>query len=1094
MSHKACRKENASIPAFHDWENPQLTGRRRELTHSPWGAYADEAGARSCDRRSSPFVKCLNGTWKFHFSTDPEKMPAGFFNPGFDDSTFAGITVPGNWQLQGYDRPIYTNVPYPFKDPNPPFVPAENPTGFYRRAFTVPAAWRGRRIYLSIESADSCCYVWVNGREVGSSQDSRLPAEFDLTDYAKEGENILGVCVLRYCAGTFLEDQDYWQMSGLQRDVLLFAKPQVHLRDFSVRTIFDRNYRDATLEVRAWLNPSDDTGEYRLEAKLYDRDGRKVFGKPLSAALKTNSEGVLLKQLVKNPRHWTAETPCLYTLTLTLSGPGGKVLDCESCRVGFRSVEIRNGMLMLNGKRLVIRGVNRHEHHPVRGRALTVEDMTADIRAMKQLNFNAVRTCHYPDDPRWHDLCDEYGIYLVAEANLETHGLWGRLSKDPAWAGAYLERATRMVLRDKNHPSVIFWSLGNESYHGPHHAAMAAWIRHHDPTRPVQYESGDPGPAISDLWAPMYASVDSIRKRLARPDEKRPAVLCEYSYAKGNSNGNVFKYWELADELPRFQGGFIWDWADKALEKKLPDGRKYWEYGDPADEPEHVNRMCLNGVVWPDLRPKPGAIEIKKVQAPVAVFVLNNKELLAGRLKVVNKHLALNLNYLDIEWELLANGRVIQSGCLKPLDVNPTDGLPGSSALPFHKQLMKNAADLRVPFRMPHGDGTNSEYMLNVRFCLAGRAPWAEKGHVVAWEQFPLPAGRASRGRSAKKSAAMPAVALRATNSEWRIEGNEFTVRFDRAEGLIVSFERRGREHFARGPCEHFFRAPTDIDYGSGGESQYGRRWLEAGLDRLVRRVRLAAAEQISASEVKIKVDTDLRAKGKKSGLRCKMTYTIRGDGEISIGMNADADPALPPLPRVGWEMALPPGLQRLTWYGRGPHENYPDRKKSASVGRYASTAAGQYVPYIFPQENGGRTDVRWLALTDGEGAGLWICGEKLLHFSALPFSTGQLFHADHDYKLVPDGNVYLCVDGRHSGLGGDSGWQPNIHPEYLVPPGRYICRLNLRAVAAGEEPGIMRLRQPAKDGLGRQRQRRNLASPIFATRAKTRSRKLKNS
>ena len=1034
---------------LHDWEDPQLIGRAREMAHSPWGAYADEKSARKCDRQSSPFVRCLNGAWKFHYATDPAKMPSGFFSPDYDDSSCADITVPGNWQMQGYDRPIYTNVPYPFKNPNPPFVPAENPTGFYRCAFTIPKSWRGRRVYISIGSADSCCYVWINGREVGSSQDSRLPAEFDLTDHVKAGKNILGVRVLRYCAGTYLEDQDYWQMSGLQRDVFLFSKPQVHLRDFSVRTLFDRNYRDAVLEVRAWLNPMAGKEEYRLEARLYDRNGRKVCGTSLDAVLGAESEGLALTQKIRRPIQWTAETPYLYTLTLTLMGQGGKILDCESCRVGFRQVEIRDGVLLLNGKRLVIRGVNRHEHHPVRGRALTVEDMAADIKAMKQLNFNAVRTCHYPDDPRWHDLCNEHGLYLVAEANLETHGVWGKLSNDPAWAGAYLARATRMALRDKNHPSIITWSLGNESFRGPHHAAMAAWLRHYDPTRPVQYESGDPGPEISDIWAPMYASVKTIRKRLARPDEKRPAILCEYSYAKGNSNGNVFKYWELVDELPRFQGGFIWDWADKALEKTLPDGRKIWEYGDPADEPTHVNRMCLNGIVWPDLRPKPGAIEIKKVQAPVRLFALNNRELLSGRLKVINRHLALNLDYLDIEWELLKNGLPVQSGRIKPLDVPAEGAWRGIQAGKNKRAMISGAANLRVPFRLPRDYG---EYMLNVRFCLARAMPWARKGHVVAWDQFPLPSVRLPMKASAGKTAALE---LHAKKSEWVIGGDDFALVIDRSEGQLASLRKGGREYIARGPREHFFRAPTDIDYGSGGKSQYGRRWLEAGMDRLERGMRSASVKRLSSSEVMVKIETGLAAAGRKSALRCAMTYFISGNGEIIIDLFARADQSLPPLPRVGWEMVLAPTFRRLEWHGRGPHENYPDRSKSAMVGRYSSPVEKQYVPYIFPQENGGKTGVRWLALRDETGAGLRIGCGKLFHFSALPFSTAQLFRADHDYKLVPDGKIYLCVDGRHSGLGGDSGWQPNIHPEYLVRPGSHHFRANLRFIGPGDDPGF---------------------------------------
>ncbi|HOS42617.1 MAG TPA: glycoside hydrolase family 2 TIM barrel-domain containing protein, partial [Armatimonadota bacterium] len=509
----------------HDWENVQVLERNRELTHVPLGAYPDAETARRADRRASPYVLSLNGVWKFHLVDSPLRVPAGFAEDDFDVAGWDDLPVPSNWQLFDYpDRPIYTNWHYPFP-PNPPFVPAHNPTGCYRRAFTLPERWAGRETFLVLESVDSACYVWVNGTEVGYSQDSRLPAEFNITPYLRPGENTVAVQVMRYCDGTYLEDQDYWQMSGIQRDVFLYSKPAAHLRDFTVRTTFDADYRDATLYVAAYLSEVPDLEQYRVSVMLYDADGEPVFAEPILTPVKAHSPmyGGLadergcakLEQRVAAPRQWSAETPYLYTLVLALLDADGNALDFESSRVGFRQLEITDRMVRINGRRLVVRGVDRHEHHPERGRALTDEDMRREIIQMKRLNFNAVRTSHYPDHPRFYDLCDEYGIYVVDEANLETHGVEAQLSKDPAWALAYLQRAVRMALRDKNHPSVCFWSLGNESYYGPHHAAMAAWLRLYDPTRPVQYESGYPGPAVSDILVPMYGRIPWLHEVLA---------------------------------------------------------------------------------------------------------------------------------------------------------------------------------------------------------------------------------------------------------------------------------------------------------------------------------------------------------------------------------------------------------------------------------------------------------------------------------------------------------------------------------------------------------------------------------------------------
>ncbi|MBT4822718.1 MAG: beta-galactosidase, partial [Lentisphaerae bacterium] len=618
------------------YEDPAVFQVNRSTAHSPWGAYASREAALRGERLSSDSVCLLNGTWRFQWFPDPESVDPFFAQPAFDDSGWREATVPGNWQRQfdDVDKPIYTNVIYPFPT-DPPRVPADNPTGCYRRTFDIPGAWAGREIYVSFESVDSALYLWVNGRFVGYSQDSRLPAMFRLTDVVRGGTNTLAAKVLRYCDGAYLEDQDYWHLSGIQRDVVLFSKPDVHLYDWKVETIFDPGFKDATLRLRALLNTN--TGAslegYRVEAMLYDRDGVPLWGAPTAADVRSATHGyqplgsekgaAFFDVPVHQPEHWTAETPYLYTLGITLIGPDGTASDFESCRVGFRQLDIQDGVLLLNGKRLVVRGVDRHEHDPDTARVISEDRMREEIALMKRLNFNAVRTSHYPDCTRWYELCDEYGIYVVDETNVETHGLGSELTNHPDWSGAYLERAKNLALRDKNHPCVIAWSLGNESFCGPHHAAMKAWLRFYDETRFVQYESGFPGPEVTDILCPMYPELEWVKQHLSDPKDQRPMICCEYAYARGNSTGDVWKFWDMVERFPRFQGGFVWDWSDKAFRMTDAEGREFFGYGGDFGEAvtDPSPSMCDNGVVSPDLIPHPGAWELKHVQSPIQITV-----------------------------------------------------------------------------------------------------------------------------------------------------------------------------------------------------------------------------------------------------------------------------------------------------------------------------------------------------------------------------------------------------------------------------------------------------------------------------------------
>ena len=1032
-----------------EWEDPRIIERHRETAHAPLGAYPDAASALHGDAGASPYRQSLNGTWQFSLVPSPAAVPEGFYRDDYDTSRWRAMPVPGNWQLfVEDDRPIYTNVAYPFPA-DPPNLPEQNPTGLYRHRFTLDERWRERQIFIVFDSVDSAFYLWVNGEQVGYSQDSRLPAEFNITDYVHAGENSIAVQVMRYSDGFYLEDQDYWLMSGIQRDVYLYSKPPVHLRDFRIRTTFDAAYRDALLSIDAYLSPhAVEQGQaYRVQAMLYDAQDHPVFDAPASAEVQAHtymyrhdgSEKWCAKHAiaVPAPRQWSAEDPYLYTLVLTLLDPQGQAIDFERARVGFRQIEVTNRQVLINGQRMVVRGVNRHEHHPERGRALTEEDMLADVLQMKRLNFNAVRTSHYPNHPRWYELCDEYGLYVVDEANLETHGIEGDLSQHPAWSLAYLDRAVRMVLREKNHPCICFWSLGNESYYGPHHAAMAAWIRRYDPTRPVQYESGNPDADISDIMAPMYPTFDWIATVMADANERRPMITCEYAYAKGNASGNFAKYWRLVETEPSFQGGFIWDWADKALTFTLPDGRRVWGYGgdlgcgtDYAAIHEDPTQV-LNGIVGVDLTPHPGAWEVKKAQAPLR-FSATMDGLHNGRISCSNRYQFLHLGHLRLHWQLLADGVCVQRGDM------PLPDIPAGET-----------AELALPYTLPSKQGV--EYWLNVSAVLAHDCRWAPAGHEISWEQFALPV-RPAPVRPCVVSGT-PALTLLQNADAITIAAAGWQATFNAQTGLLDAWQSSGRALLLVGPRENFYRAPTDNDYILNNPASYRNRWQQAGLHQLLREELAVDAVQLSPREAVVRVCAKLIGTDRDAPIVSQVYYTLDGSGEIRVEYTVDIPASWPVLPRIGVELVLPDSFSTIHWFGRGPWENYVDRKSAAMVGRYRSSVADMYFPYLRPGESGGREDVRWVALTDNEGYGVLASGLPTFHMDALPYRIEDLEEAGHYYELTPRNEIYLHLDARHMGVGGDTGWTPNVHDEYLIHPGRHHHAFRLRPLYSEDDP-----------------------------------------
>ncbi|MBC8079321.1 MAG: DUF4981 domain-containing protein [Gorillibacterium sp.] len=1044
----------------NDWENPHVLQINRQPMHSPWGAYSSEEEAARMIRRQSTYVQVLDGTWRFQMYPQPQAVPENFAQHGFDTSSWSSIQVPGSWELQGLKKPIYTNILYPFsiENPNgrplrdhqpeelhdrylplnPPFVPEDNPTGCYLTSFQIPDHWVDRELFIQFESVESAYYLWINGTCIGFSKDSKLNSEFKITDYVKPGENQLALQVMRWSDGTYLEDQDYWHLSGIHRSVVLYSKPKHHIRDFKVQTHLDDNFENSKLVIHGYVNKDSNYGDYSIKARLLHPDQSTAAVLPavkvststpmyMRADFLPDDGSALLVADISCPLLWSAEEPNLYTLVLTLVDPEGREIDYESCKVGFRKINRSpEGVILLNGKRLIVRGVNRHEHHPDTGRTISPERMREEAIKIKQLNFNAVRTCHYPNDPYWYDLCNELGLYLVDEANLETHGIQGTLSNDPQWSQAYLDRAVRMVLRDKNHPSILFWSLGNESGVGANHASMAGWIRYYDPSRLVQYESGDPGPQISDVRVPMYPSMEWVEEVMTDGKDLRPMIMCEYAYSKSNSNGNFFKFWDMIDKHPRFQGGFIWDWSDKAIRKSNADGSFSWAYGGDFGESivDPVLDMCLNGVVSPDLELHPGAHEIKKIQAPMAI---KDRNILQGEVTVANKYMFHGLEHLELFWSMIENGIVIQNGSLPLPDLKP--GAEASLNIAFEA----------IPCR------AGAEYFINFSARLRNSTAWAKAGYEIYTQQIQLPVQTAAEPTLPVHPSGN--LTLTEDGQFIHIRGEHFHIQFDQREGLCTNYQYHGKQLLLTGVYENMFRASTGIDWGQGDADSFGGEWKSYGLDALVRNVQSVAATSTMPNVVQVEVHTFLHGVKKEEGATSIVVYTIQGDGTMEVAHRMDATLSLSALPRIGVTLTLPDALSQLQWYGRGPHENYVDRKNSAHIGLYQTNVDDEACPYILPVECGGKEDVRWLTLTDQEGCGLKITAPAPFHYDAHRNTVSDFNLAKHIEDLPHRDTITLNIDHLHSGLGGDTGWTRTIHEEYKVKPGHYDYRFTISPV-----------------------------------------------
>lgn len=1021
-----------------EWKDPEVISVNTEKNRADFVPYADEKSALKLDEKS-PFVKSLNGTWKFKWVSHPAKAPSNFFQPSVSTANWDDIPVPSNWQVIGaregraYDKPIFTNIKHPFKA-NPPGIDADtNATGLYRTTFNVTDADKGKTFFLQFGGVQSACYVWLNGEAIGYHEDSMTPFEFNVTDDIKAGANYLAVEVVNWSDGSYLEDQDFWRLSGIFRDVNLISVPDIHINDFAVRTDLDGNYQNATLKISTFVkNFSKQTASgNQLVYTLYDAN-KSVVIPPVSrliSPIESFAETPIRIDLpVTNPDKWSAESPNLYTLTIQILNSNGKTIEAVSQRVGFREIKISGGQLMVNGKPITIKGVNRHEFDPETGRVISRESMIKDIVLMKQHNINAVRTSHYPNVPEWYDLCDEYGLYVMDEANIESHELWSRniiLADKPQWKAAFLARGTAMLERDKNHPSIIIWSLGNESGMGANFTAMAENFHLSDPTRPVHYEgrSNYKPTTLSnfDIISVMYPSVSDMIE-LVKKDKKRPLIVCEYAHGMGNSIGNFKDYWDVIEKYPTMQGGFIWDWVDQGLQLKRADGNVFWDYFNYID-----GANAGDGLVNPDRVPQPEINEVKKVYQNIKFDIPDT--LRAGQHEIIikNTYDFISLSGFELVWSVQENGKSIGEGTISNLTA-----------------LSKQVQQLTIPYQIPANPKPGNEYFLNLSIRTKRASLWASAGHEVAWHQVPV----AVTTDELKEIAYTRSPALRLSLTRGKgitISGQNFSVSFNKKEARISSFMYKKEEMLESGPFANFWRVPTDNDEG-GGKQSFATSWRNANLDSLRLTGSNLRVEKLNPHAYKVTMMKSLRSRS--GAMIVSSVYTVYASGDIHVKNTFTPSGEWPSLAKVGMQLQMPVSFDKFQWYGNGPYETYADRKTSGRIGLYSGTVAEQHFPYISPQENGNKTNVRWASVTNEDGLGLLAVSDSVFNVNVHDYTDKELLAAKQRASDFSRGNVTVVnLDLVQMGLGGDDSWSPRVHDQYRLPAKSYAYSFRLKGI-----------------------------------------------
>lgn len=1066
-----------SAQTVHDWENHHVLQINREPARAAFTPFHAQKGDCSI---------CLDGTWKFRWTPVPDERIVEFYQTDFNDKDWVGFPVPANWEVNGYGTPIYVSAGYPFKI-DPPRVMGEpkvdyttykerNPVGQYRRSFQLPAGWEARgQTLLRFEGVMSAFYVWINGERVGYSQGSMEPSEFNITNYLHAGENQIALEVYRYSDGSYLEDQDFWRFGGIHRSIHLLHTPDIRIRDYAVRTLpVSTDYQDFILQIDPQFSVYRGmTGKgTTLQGVLKDASGREI------ATLKGDVEDILdlehkagrmnewypqrgprklgrMSATIKSPKRWTAETPYLYKLHLTLLTAEGEVIEQVEQSVGFRSVEIRNGQLLVNGAPVRFRGVNRHEHDPRTARVMSEERMLQDILLMKQANINAVRTSHYPNVSRWYELCDSLGLYVMDEADIEEHGLRGTLASTPDWHAAFLDRAVRMAERDKNHPSIVMWSMGNESGYGPNFAAISAWLHDFDPTRPVHYEGaqgagGESDPKTVDVISRFYTRVkqeylnpgiaegeDKERAENARwerlleiaerTNDNRPVMTSEYAHSMGNALGNFKEYWDEIYSNPRMLGGFIWDWVDQGIYKTLPDGRIMVAYGGDFGDKPNLKAFCFNGLLMSDRETTPKYWEVKKVYSPVELRVES------GELRVTNRNHHTDLSQYRCLWTLSIDGKQKDQGEITLPEVAPGE----SETIP----LPVSIADMKASAK------ATSDLRLTISFILKRDALWAKAGHEVAWEQFCIQEGALLSSKLENRGR----LKVRADEEHLSISGSGFFIQWEKnATGSLTSLTYHGKEMLAHPadfplqPVTQAFRAPTDNDKSFG--NWLAKDWSLHQMDNP--RISLDSFKHEVREDGAVIVRVQTRNRYKEGMIVTKFLYTILSDGTIDLKTTFQPQGILPELPRLGIAFCLSSDYNTFIWQGRGPQDNYPDRKTSAAVGLWKGSVADQYVHYPRPQDSGNKEEVCRLMLTDRHGKGIRVDAvEDVFSASALHYTAQDLYKETHDCNLKPRPEVILSLDAAVLGLG-NSSCGPGVLKKYTIDKKEHTLHIRIASTA----------------------------------------------
>lgn len=1032
--------DTAEVPK--EIEDPQCLGIHKEAAHATLMPYADLKEALKADRYASTFSRSLNGTWKFHYVPWPQQRPVDFYKTDYDVSRWDNIRVPSNWQVEGYGTPYYSNYTYIFKKDFPHVMSAppvswtaykeRNPVGSYRRDFDLPLDWKGRRIFLTFDGVDAGFFLWVNGKKVGYSVNSRNAADFDVTAYVKPGKNIIAVEVYRFTVGSYLEDQDMFRLSGIFRNVTLWSAPQEHIRDFFVHTDLDEAYTNAQLRVSAKVKNYDAVaiGARTLHVDLYDKDVLVQKGVSVAVpALQPGEEKVVMAQIaVTNPKKWTAETPYLYTTVLSLRSIDGKTLETLSSRTGFRKIEIKGRVFLVNGVAVKLKGVNRHENWPDDGHAIREAQMIRDIVLIKQANCNHVRTCHYSDDPHWYELCDEYGIYVLAEANLECHGSWDEFNEDPRMKAAIIDRNVANVENFKNHPAVIIWSLGNEcGSGGSNFRAALATIRGIDPGRPTHYQGfGIGGDNPSDIDSEMYTDLKDLNEHAQDASLIKPFYLCEYAHAMFNSMGSVDEYNELFDKYPTLLGGCIWEWQDQGIYNNIDPHHHITAYGGGFGEVPNDHYFIHKGVVFSDRSPKPHYPALKHAYQWISIRAASAS---SGNITIVNKYQFINLDGFQGHWKLMKNGMAADSGVFRVLDLKPQD----STQVQLPALTMSDAGD---------------EYILRVSFTTLTPAIWAPAGYEVAWKQLPLtpyvmkphvagglggvplaagsPAAPASGASQASASDAAPLQIFEDT-AAIAIHGASFDFLFSKKSGSITSIKSKGQEILAEGggPKLHLWRAPHQID-----DMWAYRSWEKYGLKDLA-----WTASQVSFSKTAtggVLIQAFLTGKGKADFVvHQQVAYTIDANGTIHAYNDLAFNVSDIPLARIGVRLLLNKDFNQVQYYGRGPMENYADRKSAQDIALYTSTPMDQMTGYEKPMECGNHEDVRWVSLSSGSSSLSVSSDSTLLQFSALPYKDEDMEKVEYKIDLPTPQLTALCISAHTLGVG-SNGCGPRPLDKYI--------------------------------------------------------------